>query len=113
ALARGGPFPQGSGTFDPAARVLSAAGAVALGTVEDCVVGRARVGRGAVLASSVVWDDVEVGQGARLTRCLAAGGRAPPGAAHAEALLWPGADGISRPHPLDPSHRLHRESPRR
>ena len=113
ALARGGPFPRGSGTFAPAARVLSASGAAVLGGVEDCVVGRARIGRSAVLASSVVWDGVEVGDGARLTRCLAAGGRVPPGAEHAEALLWPGADGIACSHPLDPSHRLHRELPRR
>jgi len=113
ALSRGAPFPAASGTFDPAGRVLSAPGAALVGTLEDCVVGRARIGRGAILASTVAWDGVEIGEGARLTRCLAAGGRVPPGAVHADALLWPGADGIACPHPLDPSQRLHRESPRR
>ena len=113
ALARGGPFPPGSGTFDGGSRVLRADGARILGGITDSVVGRADIGRSARIESSIVWDGVAVGEDAVLSRCLAAGGLVPEGSVHADALLWPGEDGIARVHPLDAAQRLHRGSPRR
>jgi mannose-1-phosphate guanylyltransferase len=111
ALTRGGPFPAGGGAFDPARRVLSA-GRVEDRNVRDSVIGSARLGFGSRVAASAVWDGVELGDGAALERCIAAGGRIPDGAGYAEALLWPGADGIAVPHPLDSSIQgFHSDSP--
>ena len=82
---RGGPFPAGGGDFDARRRVLSRDAA-----------GRFRRRRqrprptpgsdaGARLLRSVVWDGVDVGAGARLTDCLAAGGAVPAGAHYDES----------------------------
>lgn len=87
ALERGGPFPEGSGAFDPRRRVLS----VEASPDRDfdlCVLGRARIGAGARLTESVVWEGSEIGAEARITRCLVAGGRIPRRARHENALLW-------------------------
>lgn len=111
ALTRGGPFPAGSGAFDPARRVLSA-GSVEDREVRDSVIGKARLGLGSRVAASAVWDGVELGDGVALERCIAAGGRVLDGARCADALLWPGTDGIAVPHPLDPPiHGFHSDSP--
>jgi len=102
ALDRGGPFPRGSGRFDPARRVLSANGARfdALRSVIGSVA--AAPGAPARIEDSAVWDAVEIGEGARLRGCLAAGGRVPARAGFEDALLWPGPDGNAVAHPLVP-----------
>ncbi|HEY6146809.1 MAG TPA: hypothetical protein VIZ69_03895, partial [Thermoanaerobaculia bacterium] len=87
ALARGGPFPAGAGSFDETSRVLS------LRRGDGCeafrsVLGGSPVGSGARIESSAVWTGCEVGAGARLTGCLAASGRIAPGTVAADALLW-------------------------
>jgi mannose-1-phosphate guanylyltransferase len=111
ALARGGPFPAGSGAFDARRRVLSA-GIIEDRDVRDGVIGNARLGFGSRIAASAVWDGVELGDGTALERCIAAGGRIPDGERYADALLWPGPDGIAVPHPLDPSIQgFHSDSP--
>jgi mannose-1-phosphate guanylyltransferase len=99
ALDRGGPFPGGGGDFDTVRRVL-ACGEVHGFEASRCVVGRAAIGKDAVLSDSAVWDGVEIGAGAQVRGCLVAGGRVPPGARHAGVLLWPGQDGLAAPHPL-------------
>lgn len=100
ALARPGPFPAGGGDFDRARRVL-ALGALSGFDAADCVLGRARIGRGASLQRSVVWDETAIGDGARLTECLLARGRVPAGTHYAKALLWgPGADADVAVFPL-------------
>ena len=91
ALAGALPLPEGGGRFDPAARVLAFDRPPDL-HAERAVLGRARFGAGASVVESVVFDGVEVGAGARLFRCLAAGGVVAPGASNADALLW-GAPG--------------------
>lgn len=114
ALARGGPFPRGSGRFDPAARVLSR-GVPAGFEAADSVLGRGSIGAGARIERSCVWDGATVGEGARLADCIAAGGRVPAGAHYEKALLWsrdggdvgvfplPGLDGDDHgSHPLSP-----------
>jgi mannose-1-phosphate guanylyltransferase len=100
ALERGGPFPRGSGCFDPGRRVLGPDGKPPAGEMASCVLGRAAIGRGARLDRCVVFPGVRVGDEARLSRCLVAGGVVEDGAAHEDALLWPGPDGAIRPHPL-------------
>jgi NDP-sugar pyrophosphorylase family protein len=110
-LARGGPFPPGSGMFDGRRRVLAFAG-VEDRDVRHSVIGNAVLGPGSHIAESAVWDGVDVGAEASLVRCLAAGGRIPEGARHADTLLWPGAAGIAVPYPLDPPlHGFHSDSP--
>jgi len=99
ALDRGGAFPDGGGVFDPGRRVLSLEPHRNL-DVSRSVLGRARIGAGASIADSVVWDGVEVGAGAVIRGCLAAGGRVLPGASHGGVLLWPGDDGLAVEHPL-------------
>jgi mannose-1-phosphate guanylyltransferase len=100
ALARGGPFPAGSGDFDRTRRVLHAAD---LGTdVMDAVsvIGDARIGRGASVIRSAVWSGTVVGDGARLDGCVLARGRVPAGADYRESLLWadsPDADAVAIP----------------
>jgi NDP-sugar pyrophosphorylase family protein len=101
ALDRGGPFPDGGGSFDPAARLLS----LLPDSPRDfeasrCVVGKAAVGRNARLSDSTVWNGVEIGSGASLRGCLAAAGKIPAGVRHEAVLLWPGENGIAVPHPL-------------
>ena len=99
ALDRGGAFPEGGGTFDPGGRVLSPSRSGNFDAARS-VLGRARIGAGATIADSVVWDGVEIGAGAGIRGCLAAGGRVLPGARHEGVLLWPGSDGLAVEHPL-------------
>lgn len=99
ALDRGGPFPEASGQFDPVRRVLSREVSGAF-EASRSVLGRITAGRGASVTDCAVWDGVEIGAGARLRGCLAAGGEIPAGARFDNALLWPGEGGVARPHPL-------------
>jgi mannose-1-phosphate guanylyltransferase len=87
ALERGGPFPAGSGTFDGGRRVLARRAASGFDAFA-CALGDARIGPGARLERCAVWNGVSVGAGARLSDCIAAGGRVPDGAHHEKALLW-------------------------
>jgi NDP-sugar pyrophosphorylase family protein len=100
ALAGALPLPDDGGRFDPERRVLARE---PLSEVEAdaSVVGRARLGAGTRLSESAVWDGVEIGSGASLARCLAAGGVVPPEAVHADALLWgrPGEPAAAVPLP--------------
>jgi mannose-1-phosphate guanylyltransferase len=112
ALAGGGPFPPGSGSFEPGARVLARA-PLAGAEVRSSVVGDAGIGRGARVFESVVWDGVAIGEGVRLSGCVAAGGRIPPEASYEDVLLWRGHDGTAAAYPLDPDQRVHCELPRR
>lgn len=100
ALARGGPFPAGGGSFDADRAILSRE-APAGGDIGQSVVGRVTLGEGAVIRRSVLWDGVSVGAGARLTDCLVGRGRVPAGADYREALLWADTDRDEvRVHPL-------------
>ncbi len=99
ALERGGPFPDGSGLFDPHARVLSPLPADRFEAVLS-VLGKCSVGSGARIRESVVWGGAEVGRGTEIDRCLVAGGRVPALARYRDALLWPGPDGEAVPYPL-------------
>ena len=99
ALDRGGPFPAGGGQFDEDRRVLSLVAGHDF-EASRSVIGEAAVGKGAHVSGSVVWKDVEIGAGARIRGCLAAGGRVPAGARHENVLLWPAEDGIAAEHPL-------------
>ena len=113
ALARGGPFPRGAGTFDERSRVLSR---VPLPGVEASrsVVGDSAVAAGARLAKTVVWSGAEVGRGARLERCLLARGVVPADADLRDAILWGAAGETVAAFPLDePAHGFHPASPRR
>jgi mannose-1-phosphate guanylyltransferase len=117
ALARGGPFPAGGGAFDGTSRVLALETPSGFAAT-DCVLGRARIGTGAALARCAVWDDVWVGDGARLTDCLVARGRVPAGSHYAKALLWSSAvDTEVSVWPLSgldrDDHRVQPLSPRR
>jgi NDP-sugar pyrophosphorylase family protein len=113
ALSRGGPFPSGAGVFDERSRLLSP-GPVAHFAAQSSVLGRITVGDGARISQSALFDGVEIGQGASLEGCLVAAGRVEPDARHADALLWPGPDGVARPQPLEPSIQgFHSTSPRR
>jgi len=99
ALTRGGPFPPEAGAFDPETRVLSLARPRGFEGVSS-VIGRASIGKGARLIESVVWDGVEIGAGAELKGCIAAGGRVLPGTVFRDALLWPAPDGIALAFPF-------------
>jgi mannose-1-phosphate guanylyltransferase len=99
ALARGGAFPPGGGSFDARRRVLAREVFSGL-DAEDCVLGRITVGAGARLRSSAVWDGASVGGGARLKNCLVAGGRVPDGADYEKALLWSAGGGEASVFPL-------------
>lgn len=117
ALARGGPFPEGAGVFDPGRRILSLGDDVPDDSA-DAVVGDAVLARDVVLRRSVVWGGVSAGAGARLENCLAARGRVPAGTHYEKALLW-NADPLGEvaAFPLagfdDDSHGFHSLSPRR
>ena len=91
ALAGALPVPETGGRFDGARRVLAFEPPADV-RAERAVLGRARFGAGACVIESAVFDAVDIGAGARLERCLVAGGAIPPGASHADALLW-GAPG--------------------
>jgi mannose-1-phosphate guanylyltransferase len=99
ALQRGGPFPRGSGVFDPEPRVLALDPAREL-QAESSVIGRASIGSGARIRDSVVWTGTQIGGGAQLTRCLLAGGRVPEGARYEDVLLWSPDGGIATAHSL-------------
>ncbi|HMF09970.1 MAG TPA: NDP-sugar synthase [Thermoanaerobaculia bacterium] len=99
ALDRGGPFPDGAGTFDAERRVLSLAAAVKLEAWRS-VIGAASIAGGARVRDSVVWSGVGIGSDADLRNCVAAGGRIPAGARHEGVLLWPGKDGVAAAYPL-------------
>lgn len=100
ALTRGGPFAAGSGTFDAATRVLSLSPTRGIEGVSS-VVGRAKIGRGARLIESAVWDGVEIGAGAELKGCLAARGKVPAGASFRDSVLWAAApDATVTAHPI-------------
>ena len=99
ALDRGGPFPDGAGTFDAERRVLSLAAAVKLEAWRS-VIGAASIAGGARVRDSVVWSGVGIGSDADLRNCVAAGGRIPAGARHEGVLLWPGKDGVTAAYPL-------------
>jgi NDP-sugar pyrophosphorylase family protein len=99
ALDRGGPFPAGSGRFDGASRVLTL-GRPGGFEASRSVIGAATIGNDAVVADSVVWKGIEIGAGAEIRGCLAAGGRVPPGARHENVLLWPSENGFAAAHPL-------------
>jgi len=99
ALDRGGPFPDGAGTFDAERRVLSLAAAGKLEAWRS-VIGAASIAGGARVRDSVVWSGVGIGSDADLRNCVAAGGRIPAGARHEGVLLWPGKDGVAAAYPL-------------
>lgn len=99
ALERGGPFPKGSGSFDPERRVLCLQAARGFHATAS-VLGHALYGVGARIKRCVVFPGTAVGPRARLTGCLVAGGRVAADAVHENVLLWPGADGAAAPHPL-------------
>ena len=99
ALDRGGPFPEGGGVFDASKRVLFHERSGKF-DVSRSVLGRALIGERAHIADSTVWDGVEIGAGASIHGCLAAGGRVLPGARHEGILLWPGEDGLAAEYPL-------------
>jgi mannose-1-phosphate guanylyltransferase len=120
ALARGGPFPAGGGTFDGASRVLALDQPAGFDSFEavDCVLGRTSIGAGATLSRSVVWDGAWIGEGVRLTDCLVARGRVAAGSHYAKALLWsPAVDTEASAWPLfgldRDDHRVQPLSPRR
>ncbi len=98
ALARGGPFPKGSGVFDADRRVLARRAGF---DASESVLGLGDVGSGAQIRRSAVWDGVSLGARARLTDCLAARGRVPEGAHYEKALLWAESDdGVVAVHAL-------------
>jgi mannose-1-phosphate guanylyltransferase len=99
ALTRGGPFSPKAGKFDAPTRVLSLTRSRGFESVSS-VLGRASIGRGARVVESVVWDGVEVGEGAELTGCIAAAGRIPPKTPHHDALLWAPPGVLATAHPL-------------
>ena len=98
ALARGGPFPAGSGKFDAGSRVLALRD-FPDGDTFNSVLGECAIGRGARIEATTVWSGCEVGAHAQLTRCVAAAGRIADGTVASSALLWgrPGEDAVSIP----------------
>ncbi|HKD19908.1 MAG TPA: sugar phosphate nucleotidyltransferase [Thermoanaerobaculia bacterium] len=117
ALARGGPFPTGAGSFDLGRRALTLRTPSEFEAF-DCVLGNADIGVGSRLERCAVWDGVAVGAGARLTDCVAARGRVPDGAHYEKALLWsPDGGGSVSAFPLAGldrnDHGVHPLSPRR
>lgn len=99
ALERGGPFPDGSGSFEKRHRVLSFSGPPD-SDLDSCVLGRARIGAGAHVAETAVWEGAEIGSGAVILRCVVAGGRILPGARHENALLWSRSGETAAAYPL-------------
>jgi NDP-sugar pyrophosphorylase family protein len=87
ALAGAFPLPRGGGTFHPPSRVLAFEPPSTF-WAGSSVLGRARVGPEARVEETAIFDGVEIGPGARLSRCLAASGVIPPGTSHESALLW-------------------------
>jgi NDP-sugar pyrophosphorylase family protein len=86
ALAGAFPLPAGGGTYDAGSRTLSFEKPAFEASAS--VLGRARVSPGARICESAVWDGVSIGRGAKLFRCIAAGGVVAAGASHENRLLW-------------------------
>ena len=116
ALERGGSFPRGGGYFDDRQRVLFRETPSGF-DASASVLGHVRVGAGARILRSALWDGVEVGPEARLMDCIAAGGRIPAGAHYEKALLWGVAGSDVAVFPLagldGNDHGVHPLSPRR
>jgi len=98
-LRRGGPFPRGSGHFDPEPRVLALDPPGEL-EADASVLGRASIGGGGSIRESAVWTGVRIGDGVRLLRCLAVRGILSDGAVYEDALLWSADGGVVTAHPL-------------
>jgi len=98
ALERGGPFPDGAGSFDGKSRTLVARPAPGF-TVSGSVLGDALVGNLARVNASVVWEGTSIGVGARLDHCLVAGGQVRAGETFRDKLLWadPGEPAVGYP----------------
>jgi NDP-sugar pyrophosphorylase family protein len=99
ALAGAFPLPDRAGNFDPDSRTLSIGETAGAQTLSS-VLGRVRLGARCRIRESAVWDGAEVGADATLTRCLVAGGIVPPGAEHADALLWGRPGEAASPLPI-------------
>jgi mannose-1-phosphate guanylyltransferase len=99
ALERGGPFPNGGGTFSSGPRVLSLEPVQGF-EARQSVLGRAQVGESARIERSAVFSGVAIGPRARLHGCLLAGGRVGADAIYESVLLWPDGNGTATPHPL-------------
>jgi mannose-1-phosphate guanylyltransferase len=115
ALDGGGPFPQGGGDFDDRLRVLARETPRGF-DASASVIGRARVGPGASILRSALWDGVSVGAGAVLEDCVLGRGWVAPGAHYQKALLWaddPAAEAAAHPLGVVDGHRVHPLSPRR
>lgn len=93
-------LPPRAGDFDAARGVLSAEPIRGF-EARRCAIGHARVGSGAQIFESAVWDGFEIGEGARLDRCLAAGGVVPAGAHFQDVLLWGEHGDLATAIPLD------------
>jgi mannose-1-phosphate guanylyltransferase len=99
ALTSRGPFEADAGSFDEATRCLSQIGLHGFDAFES-VLGNVEIGGGSRIVSSVLWSRVRVGAGARLERCVAAGGEISRGAVFRDCLLWSDGNGPVRPFPL-------------
>jgi mannose-1-phosphate guanylyltransferase len=98
ALERGGPFPEGAGSLDGKSRTLVARPASGF-AVSGSVLGDALIGNLARVNASVVWEGTSIGAGARLDRCLVAGGQVRAGETFRDKLLWadPGEPAVAYP----------------
>jgi mannose-1-phosphate guanylyltransferase len=113
ALERGGPFPEGAGSFDGESRTLAARPVPGL-EVSGSVLGDALVGKLTRVNASVVWEGASIGAGARLDHCLVAGGRVRAGETFRDKLLWAASGDPAVAYPLtELSHRFQTPSPRR
>ena len=99
ALERGGRFPRGAGSYDRATRVLALDPPSGF-EASASVLGRGLYGSGVRLEGCVAFSGTRIDSGARLERCLVAGGQVPARATFADALLWPGPDGVVAALPL-------------
>ncbi len=100
-------FEPAEGVFDRERRALSRSPLPAGLDFRDAVAGRVRLGSGARVRESVLWDGADA-SGADLRRCLVGPVALPPGSRYAGAFLWPGPQGRVRCLPL---HGRHLESP--
>ena len=98
ALERGGPFPEGAGSFEGKSRTLVTRPASGF-AVSGSVLGDALVGNLARVNASVVWEGTSIGAGARLDHCLVAGGQVRAGETFRDKLLWadPGEPAVAYP----------------
>jgi NDP-sugar pyrophosphorylase family protein len=65
---------------------------------------RAAVHPSAQISESVLWDDVEVGAGSSLRRCIAADGVRIPGGVEYTSKILMLRDGVLTVTPLEPTH---------